>query len=112
MTGGGQCSDNLESFSGLFVRVVWSSGWWLQLVTVANLGRASVGEVCLAAGVENLVAELELVLLQAVDVVLQLGQLGVESFLLGSEGDLKVGNMFGGRVVVVGGLAGWPLSSD
>ena len=85
----------------MFVRVVWSSGWWLQLVTVANLGRASVGEVCLTAGVENLVAELELVLLQAVDVVLQLGQLGVESFLLGSEGDLKVGNMCGG------GWSGW-----
>ena len=72
MTEGGQCSDNLESFSSLFrsQRVVCSGSGWL--VTVANLSGASIGEVSLVAGVENLIAELELALLQTVDVLLQL----------------------------------------
>ena len=81
---GGQCSDNLE-FLFRSQRVVSSP----QLVTVANLSSASIGEVRLASAVEYLIAKLELVLLQAVDVLLQLGQLRVESFLLGSEGDLR-----------------------
>ena len=84
---GGQRSDNLESFSFLFrsQRVVS----WPQLVTVANLSSASIGEVRLASAVEYLIAKLELALLEAVDVLLQLGQLRVESFLLGREGDLR-----------------------
>ena len=60
-----------------------------QLVTVANLSGASIGEVCLASAVEYLIAELQLVFLQSVDVLLELGQLRVESFLLGREGDLR-----------------------
>ena len=63
-----------------------------QLVTVANLSSASIGEVRLASAVEYLIAKLELVFLQSVDVVLELGQLRVESFLLGSQGDLRERN--------------------
>ena len=66
----------------------------LQLVTVANLSGASVGQVSLAARVENLIAKLDLVLLQTVDVLLQLGQLGVESLLLSREGDLVLREIF------------------
>ena len=76
----------------------------LQLVTVANLSGASVGEVSLAASVENLIAKLDLVLLQTVDVLLQLGQLGVESLLLSREGDLMMRNIF--IVSELGGRAG------
>ena len=67
---------------------------WPQLVTVANLSSASIGEVCLASAVEYLIAKLELALLQAVDVLLQLGQLGVESLLLSGEGDLVLREIF------------------
>ena len=81
---GGQCSDNLE-FLFRSQRVVSSP----RLVTVANLSSASIGEIRLASAVEYLIAKLELVLLQAVDVLLELGQLRVESFLLGSERDLR-----------------------
>ena len=109
MTVGGQCSDNLESFSSLFrsQRVVCSGSGWL--VTVANLSGASIGEVSLVAGVENLIAELELALLQAVDVLLQLGQLGVESLLLGREGDLEVRNIFS---LAGPWLAGWVVTGQ
>ena len=65
----------------------------LQLVTVANLSGAGIGEVSRVAGVEYLIAELELALLQSVDVLLQLGQLRVESLLLGRQGDLEVRNI-------------------
>ena len=87
---GGQRSDNLESFSFLFrsQKVVSEP----KLVAVANLSRPSIGKVSLASAVEYLIAKLELVFLQSVDVVLELGQLRVESFLLGSQGVLRERN--------------------
>ena len=60
-----------------------------MLVTVANLGSASIGEVRLVSSVEYLIAELDLVFLQSVDVILKLGQLWVESFLLWRQLNLR-----------------------
>ena len=80
---------NLESLLRLVQKSVT-----LCLVTVGNLSGGSVGEISLVSSVENLIAELNLVLLQLVDLILELGQLGVESLLLRSELDLKIENIY------------------
>lgn len=63
-------------------------GVGLSLVTVGDLVGPGTGDLSLVV-VEYLLAELELVLLQLVDVVLELGKFRVESLLLRSEFDLK-----------------------
>ena len=73
-----QCSDNLECFLGVD----------LSLVTVGDLVGPGTGDLSLVV-VEYLLAELELIILQLVDVVLELGKFRVESLLLRSEFDLK-----------------------